>query len=42
MIYIILISASFVVGVLYSDDVMPIFKRVEKLVLGVLAKRLSK
>jgi hypothetical protein len=42
MSYIILMSITFVIGVIWSSDLMPIFKKVEQKFLGFLASRLSK
>lgn len=42
MIYIILIAVSFGIGAVYSDDVIPLFKKLEQKVLELFAKRLEK
>ena len=42
MSYIILMSITFVIGVIWSKDVMPIFKKVEQKFLEFCYKRLGK
>jgi hypothetical protein len=42
MTYIILIAVSFGIGVAYSEDVIPLLKKLEQRVLNLLAKRMEK